>query len=527
MYHHSFLFVIISQDNQIEQALNGIEPLEDCDYTFYTVPREQDAPVNSRRLDVAFIYDYISGAKFPEDMKRHEECIAVVENGASLLTDSAAASLVSDIWVMPEKGDFDKELLAVDFSRLANRMKHQADARKQGICFDTLINSVPNIAWFKDVSGAHLIVNDSFCQMVGKKKRQIYKQGHCYIWNASKEDEEVCLTSDQIIMESRKTNTFEECIQSGTDKRLLKSYKSALIDVNGQVFGTCGIAHDVTDFRNMSTELDIVLDSIPFAVIVEDAQDIVLNTNARFDRYFPEFSDIVGKSSLEWKKSIASQVNEEGEIKEVMVQTDEESKVLVYEEEPILDIFQEVIGKIVILTDITMERSLLQQNEHTANTDYLTGLNNRRNLMHYLDSVNERDDVTLLMLDLDNFKQVNDNYGHGAGDRALVKTAEILNDSFRDEFISRWGGDEFMVVITGKELSEVKQMAEQLLVQMRDTYGQQEEFRLITASVGVVNAMSVPKKERTVSGLLHLTDGQLYKAKNNGKNCYFVYGEDK
>ncbi len=525
MYHHSFLFLIVSNDEQIKEILQKTEPLEDCDYTFQTVRSLKDNVLETKKPDIAVIYDGMGRTQISGDAS-DRECILVADARNPLLTDRDMVAGMSEIWVMPDSEAVDPELLTMYFGHLAGRMKKEADARKQKICFETLINSVPDISWFKDVKGAHLIVNDSFCEMVGKTKEQIYKKGHCYIWNASKEDEEVCLSSDRIIMDSRKTNVFEESIKTRTDIRLLKTYKSALIDTDGEIFGTCGIGHDVTAMRNMNTELDMILDSVPFAIMVENRQKIVMNKNGRFDEYFPEFTDIVGKSSETWRASIVRKLLLDGTLKDIVVLPGDEKKILVFDEEPILDNCRQIIGNIVTLTDITLERSIIQHNEHIANTDFLTGLNNRRNLMEYLENIYTHDDVILIMMDLDNFKNVNDTFGHEAGDRALVKTAETLRECFPEEFISRMGGDEFLVVAGGRTLDEIKEDTANLLCKMKNAYKSQKEFGGITVSAGILPVSAVPEQEREISELLRIVDEQLYSAKRNGKNRCCVYGEE-
>ncbi len=523
MFHHSFSFVIISSDRQTEDILRTIQPLEDCGHAFQTVSCAREASVSDKTPDTAYLFDSAD----IEDIPQYAECILITTGADPRLTDPAAISAISDIWIMPQQRDGRSGLLTAYFKRLIRRMKQSADARKQAICFNTLIDSVPDIAWFKETSGKHLIVNDSFCRMVGKTKDQIYKQGHCYIWDASKEDEEICLNSDRIIMESRKTNIFEEHVKTNNDIRLLKSYKSALIDVNDEIFGTCGIAHDVTELRNMSSELSLVLNSIPFAVLVENKDNIVLNKNSHFDMYFPNYTDIIGKSSIEWRQSLTKRLLLDGRLMEVVIQSDENQTVLVFEEEPIFDIFKREIGRIVTLMDITIEWGISQQNEHSANTDYLTGLNNRRHLMHHLENIYTRDDTTLIMMDLDNFKHVNDTYGHKAGDRALIRTAELLKECFPDQFVSRMGGDEFLIVLSGKASAEAKQGASRLRHMIQDEFSWQKEFREVTASVGMVSVSLIPTQQRNISDLLKIVDDLLYNAKKNGKNCCCIYGENE
>ncbi len=527
MYQLSFLFIIISGSPQMEGMLRGIEPLEDCEYTFRTVSCPQDAGADAGRLDAAFIFDGVHGAEFPKELEGHKECVLVAKGGNPLLLDPAAVSAFSGVWIMPESEDYDKGLMTAYFQQLAERMKERADGRKQKICFETLIDSVPDIAWFKDVGGRHMIVNASFCEMVGKTKEQIYKQGHCYIWDASKADEEVCLKSDRIIMDSRQTNTFEEDIKAGANQRRIRSYKSALIDEDGEIFGTCGIGHDVTEVQNMNAELDIVLDGIPYIVLIEDLKGIVWNKNIMFDKYFPGFMDIVGKSSAEWKAlCLSKKVFMEDIRKDVVVLPGKQERILVLNSEPMFDIFNRVIGKIITLTDITVERSIVNKNQRIANTDYLTGLNNRRNLMSHLEGMQNIEKVTLLMIDLDNFKGVNDNFGHEAGDRALIKTAEVLKECFPTDFIARMGGDEFLVVVEGKDPDHVEKHAKRLQEQLRKVYGAQREFQGVGASIGIVSAQAVPESLRTVANLVQISDDLLYEAKNRGKNCYCIYQAD-
>ncbi len=362
MYHNSLSFVIVSGSDKIEKTLREVQPLEDCSYSFRTVSCTENA--DKVGLDTAFIFD-CTEKSLPSPLRdARTEYAAILNSDSPELSKAETVSNFGDIWVMHDR-EYDCELLKAYFSRLASRMKASADSRKQGICFHTLIDSVPDIAWYKDAAGAHLIVNDSFCNMVGKSKEQIYKKGHCYIWDATPEDEEVCLSSDRMIMESRRTNTFEEEVITKSEKLLLKSYKSPLIDENGRVFGTCGIARDVTEFRNATTEIQILLDSIPYVVLLEDTDEIVMSKNLLFNEYFPDFFNIKGKSSLEWKKSLNITSVPGTKQKEVVTYYGGEERTLLMEEEPLLDIFYRQNGKIITLADITDERKISKELEES------------------------------------------------------------------------------------------------------------------------------------------------------------------
>ena len=95
--------------------------------------------------------------------------------------------------------------------------------------------------------------------------------------------------------------------------RQFKTYKSPLIDEDGTIFGTCGIANDVTAQHNINSELEVILDSMPFAVIINDEKEDVLAANRLFFKYFPEYSEIVGTNLSSWKNSVLRAFSERSE----------------------------------------------------------------------------------------------------------------------------------------------------------------------------------------------------------------------
>ncbi len=112
-------------------------------------------------------------------------------------------------------------------------------------------------------------------------------------------------------------------------------------------------------------------------------------------------------------------------------------------ENSVYDVFNHVAGKLCIFRDVTVERDLEKQIRHSSNTDFLTGLYNRRCFYQYIHNNRGSRTVSLMYIDLDRFKEVNDTYGHKVGDAVLVHTADVLRQLFRDDFVARLGGDEF------------------------------------------------------------------------------------
>lgn len=523
MFQNQFQIIIQSGSPEIEKIVHTIDLPEDSGVVITTVADYHEV-WNENMIDTAVILDGKTD-DLPEISREKGLVVyllSVDEMGAVKQEQLAKADM---LWVMTDER-YQKDLLTIYYKKLLLFMKDVADNRKQKICFNTLIDSLPDLIWFKDRKGAHLIVNNGFCGAVEKTKEQTYKKGHYYIWDIPKEEYEqgdyVCLESEDIVMEARTTCLFDENVKTKGGMRLFKTYKSPLIDANEEIFGTCGFAHDVTELQNISKELSIVLNSLPFAVVIEDPKGIVISVNPEFLRYFPNEKLEEGQSFADWKRKLLEEKSvQNGENIEIELNEGEDKTVLMYREAPVIDVFGEALGKIDIFRDITIEKKFGEQTLYAATTDFLTGLNNRRSLFLYLEEKKSCRQMTIITLDLDNFKQVNDMYGHKEGDRALVETSRLLKECFPDDFIARLGGDEFIVVqsrmITKDELQkEVSHMMET----MHAYYNTDDKFSRMTVSAGAAYSIIDTGLEHEIENLMQRSDKALYRAKESGKAKY-------
>lgn len=157
-----------------------------------------------------------------------------------------------------------------------------------------------------------------------------------------------------------------------------------------------------------------------------------------------------------------------------------------------------------------------------ARQDYLTGLATRWYLQEYIRKNQDAQNVTCIYLDLDNFKKVNDTYGHQAGDRALAATAEMMQNEFADGFCSRMGGDEFMIVLLGlREASDVLKKVNAFMTKLLDYYACTKTMKALSVSAGI--AQKTHGDEKTIDRLIHESDMALYEAKKSGRACCRVY----
>lgn len=161
--------------------------------------------------------------------------------------------------------------------------------------------------------------------------------------------------------------------------------------------------------------------------------------------------------------------------------------------------------------------------EYLSTTDQLTELKNRRYAMDALNMLwhstcKFTDSIAVLMIDLDHFKEVNDNYGHDCGDIVLKTVAVTLKDSVRnDDIVCRLGGDEFLIICPHTFLQGAIKVANNILKEIKKlNVSIDGGFWSGSASIGV--ASSDPKMQG-VEDLIKRADDQVYKAKEAGKNC--------
>jgi len=188
---------------------------------------------------------------------------------------------------------------------------------------------------------------------------------------------------------------------------------------------------------------------------------------------------------------------------------------------------EELVARVKVHLKIkNLQDDLKRTNElllELSNTDHLTGLFNRRYLMESLGkevqrSLRKGGNLSLIILDIDHFKQVNDTYGHLQGDIVLQKVAQLLQKELRAyDTAARYGGEEFIAVLPDATLEAAKFVAERVRASVQSTRFSGELSRLsLTISLGV--AMFSPQGCGTVDGFIKLADDALYRSKANGRN---------
>lgn len=183
--------------------------------------------------------------------------------------------------------------------------------------------------------------------------------------------------------------------------------------------------------------------------------------------------------------------------------------------------FSENTYALIYMKDIDAEKKREMANELAATRDPLTKVFNRKafqeEVVKHVMSTNDNDAGTLILLDMDNFKDINDTYGHGEGDRVLNQLVETLMQTFRKkDIIGRLGGDEFMIFLKSVTSKEV---INRRMDELRSALLKMNPY-MTTCSAGIT---FVNREGFAYEECLQQADIALYKSKENGKNMYCYY----
>jgi diguanylate cyclase (GGDEF)-like protein/PAS domain S-box-containing protein len=303
---------------------------------------------------------------------------------------------------------------------------------------------------------------------------------------------------------------------------------------------------------------DSVIQNAPFSIVVTDVQGIVTEMNLAAEKltgYGRE--ELIGKSPLTIlhdERELAARAGDAidtvenierfgfeilssgaaaGEIEEkewTLIRKDGSRAPINLAMRAVRSESGEVSGFVGISFDITERRQMLQYVTHLATHDQLTGLLGRALLRDKTVEAVERarrygTKVALFVVDLDQFKRINDSLGHTSGDQILIEAATRLRRSVRStDIVARVGGDEFVVVMTDiTSISDVEQCAANLVQKLSPEIKVEEHLVNVTASVGVC---IYPDFASDAKHLMKRADSAMYAAKERGRNQHQVFSED-
>jgi len=404
-----------------------------------------------------------------------------------------------------------------------------------------VLNNVDGFIYAKNLQGEYTYVNQAVLELFNKNLSEVlgFDDSHFFDLALSKQlkknDQEVM--SKGIVVESEETNF----IKATGETRIYKSIKKPLFDDQEIVIGMCGISTDITDdkaLKNTVKEqkhlLKTILNNIDAHIYMKDSQRNFLYVNNKVAELFGyPAENIIGKRDTD---ILAENIAEHFHQSDKKVFENNEKQVI---EESVEDeqgnshhyistkIPYNQPGKPSALIGFSIEVTELYQLKEEfrkqANSDSLTGLYNRRYFVEQAEREFNRAKrhtlpLSLLSIDIDHFKEINDQYGHPVGDQVLVSVAKSLLPMLRKEdILARMGGEEFSILLPETSIQAATLIAERVRLQQSKiclTGDWAGEIR-ITVSIGI---SSMKAKEKSFDALFSRTDQALYQAKNTGRN---------
>ena len=285
-----------------------------------------------------------------------------------------------------------------------------------------------------------------------------------------------------------------------------------------------------------------LLAAMNLGILFEDVENRVVYMNPAFRRMWliREGLDIIGKPTRDVMEHSASMLarpdhfsrhilevlatNEVSDAYEVALA---DGRVVTQLSYPVRDSESRFIGRLWVCEDVTHERQTAEQLVYLAERDSLTGLYNRHRFQQELgrllaDAHRRQLGSALLFFDLDEFKYINDTFGHRAGDTMLIRVASEVGALIRhSEILSRLGGDEFAVLMPGAEPKDAEQLAERIVRAIAQIPFRFEQHNLrLTGSVGIA---LYPEHGTSAEELVSHADAAMYQAKESGKNAWRFY----
>ena len=423
---------------------------------------------------------------------------------------------IRDVWDISDG----EELLRKRYLRLIRDIKTEFDGDFYKRSLLTLINSAPDMIWFKRIDGIHTLVNDEFCRVVQKDKNTVIGRDHFFIWDVPRprdgSADYACAESEATAISTGETFVCDEPVRTSSGMIQLTTYKSPLYDKFGRVFGTVGIGRDVTNFSNMGIELSILLENIPFAISIFDENGKVVRMNSSFSELTGAVTEAQKQafSFDDWKLANLREVSDvkfdnelHSAVQEYKMDVKGEERVFRVAAIEIRDNFDNLFGYFVTMQDVTYQRAYEYAMIEAANTDMLTGIYNRRYFYNYLTAI-EGTPFVLMYMDIDMFKAVNDNFGHAAGDSVLVRTTELIREYFPEAVCARLGGDEFAAIDSEHDVEFLRQKSRELEEAVKKAF---EKYGLgTTISIGIYETDG---SGADIDRIISLSDERMYEVK--------------
>ncbi|HEY8099558.1 MAG TPA: EAL domain-containing protein [Burkholderiaceae bacterium] len=439
-----------------------------------------------------------------------------------------------------------RRLLNRVFIESSNALEAHADKSRTQNFLDNIADSSPDAIYAKDLNGHYLFINRETTRITGKTLDQVLGCDDTVFFPQQQAAE--IRANDLLVLEEKLMNSYEMVLSTLDGERTYLTTKGPLCDEAGQVIGLFGISRDITERKSKEEALKkseekfskaFQASSVAITIVSMDEGRYIDVNDAFLETSGFQKHEVIGHTSIELKvwvnpgdrQKYIDELTKNGSLRNFETRSrmkNGEIRLFLVSSEFIE--LQNKTCSLNFILDITERKQAEEAIRNLAYFDALTKLPNRRLLMdrlgHALSASNRSQEFgALMILDLDNFKALNDTKGHDVGDRLLVEVAQRIIASVRQEdSVSRLGGDEYVVMIEGlgadetTAASQAEMVAGKIKAALSQPYilsnGGQAHYS--SSSIGVTLFRG---SELSIDVLLKQADMALYQAKGAGRNA--------
>ncbi len=431
--------------------------------------------------------------------------------------------------------------------KAAEEALHASKARMRAI-----LDNSPYLIWLKDTDGRFVAINRPFFRTTGLKRiRDVLGKTDFDLWPRDMA-EKYCADDAEVMASRQDKHTEEPSIMENGEVHWVETFKKPILDQNGQLLGTTGFARDITErkladlaLRKSEAKFRSIIEFSPVPYTLNDDHQHITYLNPAFVLTFGYTLEDIPTLAAWWPKAYpdpeycqwvaatwqshlekAKRENIAFEPMELRIRCKNGTDRTVIADATALE---ESFGgtHLVTLYDITERKAAEESIRHLAHYDALTDLPNRTLFLDRLQQAfatarRDKARMALMFIDLDEFKPINDKFGHAVGDLLLKEVAiRILNCVRDSDTVARIGGDEFIVLLPAIETEQdAMVVADKIRLALCRSFELAGQSLHISSSIGIAIHPEHGSEEKI---LLKNADTAMYCAKENGRNNVQFY----
>lgn len=409
---------------------------------------------------------------------------------------------------------------------------------------DALFDNAAAEIYLKDREGRYLKINRQFEKIFGVKNEDLAGK-----FPESAHDPELAASTraqDLAVLNSGEIITREEKARLITDDQVhtLFTIKFPVFDEHGDINGLGAVVTDITEQKNAEAKFRAIFMSAPVGLTLSEGED------ARIIEVNPAYANIVGRdldeiTGLSWHsfshpddldddlesiKRLNDNPHSSVKLSKRYIKPD---NTIVWVERTMTTIADISTPEkklfLTVIEDITERKQFEEKIWHQANYDFLTDLPNRSMFQDRLNqlikkSKRDQSEFAVLLIDLDEFKMINDNLGHDQGDLLLQETGVRISDCLREsDTVARLGGDEFVIILADiSSAVDIDRIVKTISYALNQPYFLAGETVYVSASIGIT---VFPTDAEDLQAMLKYADQAMYQAKKLGRGRHYFYSE--